>query len=120
MTRQSLYDQKIISITSTNLTAFDFIFVSITDESTMEAGNVKISGLPLTISMPQRPAYTSNDKWLIALYVIDIIFFFLLAYFIRQFYPMPVKEADSYFQLKDLKSSPLIDNLSSRRVTEIV
>jgi hypothetical protein len=118
MTRQSLYNQKIISITSTNLTAFDFIFVSITDESTMEAGNVKISALPLKITIPQRPAYNTNDKWLIALYVIDIIFFFLLAYFIRQFYPMPVKEMDSYFQLKDLKSSPLIDHLSSNRVTE--
>jgi hypothetical protein len=62
MTRQSLNNQRIISMTSTNLTAFDFILVSITDESTIVDGNVKISALPLTISIPQRPAYNSNEN----------------------------------------------------------
>jgi hypothetical protein len=109
LNKQKIGEKRIISMTSTNMSTFDYILVDLMGEEEEEE-EIKLSSLPLTLSYPRRPIYNENgvNIWLMILYLIDVAFFLFLIYLIRNFYP---KDKPGFFELK-----PLITDFSERQI----
>jgi hypothetical protein len=110
LNKQKIGENRIISMTSTNMSTFDYIPVDLNWEESELEEEIKLSSLPLTLSYPRRPIYNENgvNIWLMILYLIDVAIFLFLIYFLRNFYP---KDKSGIFELK-----PLIKDFSERQI----
>jgi hypothetical protein len=110
LNKQKIGENRIISMTSTNMSNFNYILIDLIGDEEVEEEETKLSSLPLTLSYPRRPIYNENglNMWLMILYLIDVAFFLFLIYLLRNFYP---KDKPGIFELK-----PLITDFSERQI----